>query len=133
MAYIQNAIADSLNNEVFEEVKRTMNDHALSDVYAAYSPKRYKRRMGLLNENIVGKVYGMKLEVEDVDQPNPLGDPPPTVDKDLIEVIETGVGYDYYSPGPRPFVTNTAADLEGSNAHVRALAKGLAARGIKTK
>lgn len=133
MAYIESAISSSLNDEVFHEVKQTMSQHAIEDVYEAYDPRVYVRRYGLVNDNIVGSVQGLSLEVENVDQPNPVGFPPPTVNKNLIQVIESGEGYDYFSPGPRPFVTNTREDLAGSGDHVKALARGLAARGIQTK
>lgn len=135
MAYIQKAIEDVLHNEVFEKVKEVELSHITSDVYGAYpKPKMYSRRKsgGFSDPNNIQDVGGgLVLEVVNNTPPNPDGSPPPTTDKDLAQVIESGSGYDYFSPGARPYHENTINDLAGSGAHVDALKTGLLKKGIK--
>lgn len=135
--YIRKSIADALNNEVFEAVKEAELSHITTDVYGAYpKPKMYDRRgsVGGFSDpsNIKNVGSGLTLEVVNETPPNPEGNPPPTIDKDLAQVIESGDGYDYFSPGARSFHENTVNDLASSGKHVQALKNGLLRHGIKT-
>ena len=134
MTYIKNVINTSLRTEVLDAVRKEEAKQVQSVVYDSYQPTVYERRYDMGNEaNIVGMVYGTVLQVENITPPNSEGNPPPTTDKDLAKVIETGVGYDYFSPGARPFTQATVDALSASGAHVQALKNGLVKAGIQVK
>lgn len=133
---ISEAAESALQAEVFETIKETMLSHIASDVYGAYpKPKMYDRRKlkGGFSDpaNIENVGSGLTLEIINKTPPNPEGNPEPTTDKNLAEVIETGVGYDYFSPGARPYVENTIEDLKSSGAHVDAFKQGMLRQGFK--
>lgn len=134
MTYIKNVINTSLRTEVFDAVRKEEAKQVQSVVYDSYQPTVYERRYDMGNDaNIVGMVNGTVLQVENITPPNSEGNPPPTTDKDLAKVVETGVGYDFFSPGARPFTQATMDALSASGAHVDALRKGLAKAGIRAK
>ena len=134
MTYIKNVINTSLRTEVLDAVRKEEAKQVQSVVYDSYEPTVYERRYDMGNDaNIIGTVKGTVLQVENITPPNNKGDPPPTTDKDLAKVIETGVGYDYFSPGARPFTQATADALSASGAHVDALKNGLVKAGIRVK
>ena len=137
LGYIEQAISDALQNEVFEKVREVELSHITSDVYGAYpKPRMYERRAsGGFSDpgNIKNIGEGLTLEVINTTPPNPEGNPEPTTDKNLAEVIESGAGYDYFSPGARPYNENTINDLAGSGAHIEALRAGLVRQGITVK
>ncbi len=134
MTYIKNVINTSLRTEVFDAVRKEEAKQVQSVVYDSYQPTVYERRYDMGNDaNIVGMVNGTVLQVENITPPNSEGNPPPTTDKDLAKVVETGVGYDYFSPGARPFTQATMDALSASGAHVDALKNGLVKAGIRVK
>ena len=134
MAYIRKTIEASLGAEVLDAVRKEEAKQVQSVVYDSYQPTVYDRRYDMGNDaNIIGTVKGTVLQVENITPPNNKGDPPPTTDKDLAKVVETGVGYDYFSPGARPFTQATAEALSASKVHVDALRKGLVKAGIRVK
>ena len=134
MTYIKNVINTSLRTEVLDAVRKEEAKQVQSVVYDSYQPTVYERRYDMGNDaNIVGMAYGTVLQVENITPPNSEGNPPPTTDKDLAKVIETGVGYDYFSPGARPFTQATVDALSASGAHVQALKNGLVKAGIQVK
>lgn len=136
--YLQTAVDDAVQNEVFEKIKEVLLSHIASDVYGAYpKPKMYDRRgsSGGFSDpaNIVNEGSGHELRVVNITPPNPLGEPEATTDKNLASVIETGSGYDYFSPGARPFNENATNDLLRSGVLIDAIIDGLKRQGIKTK
>lgn len=134
MAYIRKTIEASLGAEVLDAVRKEEAKQVQSVVYDSYQPTVYERRYDMGNDaNIVGMVNGTVLQVENITPPNSEGNPPPTTDKDLAKVVETGVGYDYFSPGARPFTQATMDALSASGAHVQALKNGLVKAGIRVK
>ena len=134
MTYIKNVINTSLRTEVLDAVRKEEAKQVQSVVYDSYQPTVYERRYDMGNDaNIVGMVNGTVLQVENITPPNSEGNPPPTTDKDLAKVVETGVGYDYFSPGARPFTQATMDALSASGAHVQALKNGLVKAGIQVK
>lgn len=134
MTYIKNVINTSLRTEVLDAVRKEEAKQVQSVVYDSYQPTVYERRYDMGNDaNIVGMVNGTVLQVENITPPNSEGNPPPTTDKDLAKVVETGVGYDYFSPGARPFTQVTMDALSASGAHVDALKNGLVKAGIRVK
>ena len=134
MTYIRNVINTSLRTEVLDAVRKEEAKQVQSVVYDSYEPTEYERRDDMKKDvNIIGTVNGTVLHVENITPPNSKGNPPPTTDKDLAKVIETGVGYDYFSPGARPFTQATMDALSASGAHVDALKNGLVKAGIRVK
>lgn len=134
MAYIRKTIEASLGAEVLDAVRKEEAKQVQSVVYDSYQPTVYERRYDMGNDaNIIGTVKGTVLHVENITPPNSKGNPPPTTDKDLAKVVETGVGYDYFSPGARPFTQATVDALSASGAHVDALKNGLVKAGIRVK
>ena len=134
MTYIRNVINTSLRTEVLDAVRKEEAKQVQSVVYDSYEPTEYERRDDMKKDvNIIGTVNGTVLHVENITPPNSKGNPPPTTDKDLAKVIETGVGYDYFSPGARPFTQATVDALSASGAHVQALKNGLVKAGIQVK
>lgn len=134
MTYIRNVINTSLRTEVLDAVRKEEAKQVQSVVYDSYEPTEYERRDDMKKDvNIIGTVNGTVLHVENITPPNSKGNPPPTTDKDLAKVVETGVGYDYFSPGARPFTQATVDALSASGAHVQALKNGLVKAGIRVK
>ena len=134
MTYIKNVINTSLRTEVLDAVRKEEAKQVQSVVYDSYEPTEYERRDDMKKDvNIIGTVNGTVLQVENITPPNSKGNPPPTTDKDLAKVVETGVGYDYFSPGARPFTQATMDALSASGAHVQALKNGLVKAGIRVK
>lgn len=155
MVDIQSAINNTLENEVFEEVKETELRHIQTDVYDVYEPTVYIRRyksggMGDSNNIVIldddgnNSVTNGNLSVVNVTLPNPYARDGATTNKDLPELIEYGdenyldkypfaTGYDY--PGEpyglaRPFTANTIDELQTTKAHIVALKKGLSSKGF---
>jgi hypothetical protein len=136
---LKSKIDDALRNEVAEIVTETMLSNIKTEVYDAYNPKRYERRYddgGIVDEgNIVSKVKGNTLTVENITMSNkeylPKGEKP----FKIAGVIEHGSGagygeYDYYDPGARPFLEETRNDLIKNKQHIDAIKKGLKRQGI---
>lgn len=138
--YIYRAIQNTLINEVFWVVQAEEAEQIEDVVYGleAYSPRLYERRWDMNDlENIVGTVKGLSLSVKNITPPSDYVSPymgenstPPTLNKNLSEVVEYGKGYDWYNPGPRPFTEATVEALKRSGDHKEALKRGLRERGI---
>lgn len=134
---IKSDIQDTLSDEVLDEVKRIELEHVRDDVFSVYSPKIYERReSGGIDDpdNIVGDVYDMRLEVDNVSRFN---DGYGTYNHgiglaDLINDGNSMHGYFYDYPfegeGARPFIDNTIDEIERTNDVEEALAKGLKKR-----
>lgn len=134
---IKSDIQDTLSDEVLDEVKRIELEHVRDDVFSVYSTKIYERRnsQGIDDpDNIIGEVYDMRLEVDNVSRFN---DDYGTYNHgiglaDLVNDGSTTQGYFYDYPGefnaPRPFIDNTINEIERTNDVEDALAKGLKKR-----
>ena len=139
VAYVRQSVSEGLAGGVLRAVKKEEMAQVKTIVYDAYHPKYYKRRKDMnAPGNIVGTVDGLTLTVKNITPPNDehlpqfrKNTPPPTTDKDLASVIETGVGYDWKEMGPRPFTQSTVDALASSKAHVTALKKHLRSKGIR--
>jgi len=137
--YVKESITEALGGGVLRAVKNEEASQIKDEVYKAYKPKYYKRRKDMYAPgNIVGSVDGLTLTVYNITPPSDehmprfrKNTPAPTTDKDLASVIETGEGYDWYSPGPRPFTQSTVEALAISKEHVIALKKHLRSKGIR--
>lgn len=135
-------IEDTLADEVLEEVKSIEMKHIQNDVFGAYTPSIYKRRLhGGIDDpdNIIGTVNNMKLEVDNVTEFN---EDYGTHNHgeglaDLINEGEHSGGHFYDYPGEftqaRPFLDNTIEEVEETDKIDNALEKGLKRRGYDIK
>ena len=137
---IEACVNKALREEVTDAIRKEEQDKIKQEVYSAYNPPNpvYERRYhsgGLIaDENIVGTVRGGKLTVVNNTPPNPNARDGATTNKDLVSVIETGVGYDYTPhPGARPFIQPTIDSLRASNKVEESLKQGLKKQGLNVK
>ena len=146
--YIQAQIDSALVVDVKTEVAETAERVGRGVVYGAYqNPVMYWRRHGsgesLLDpENFSGEADNGVLTVKSTATPNYSynGANDYTV-KSLAELVEYGDGYKgqrYSFPvkeikEPRPFMAETAEELESNNALKEALKNGLKRRGLTVK
>ena len=131
---LETDIEDTLMHEVLDEVKEIELRHVEEDVLDIYTPKIYERRsMGGIDDpdNIVGTVENMELEIENI---TPFASGYGTWNRGvgLAELINdgnstSGFFYDYYGEfnRPRPFIDNTADEIERTDDVENALTKGL--------
>lgn len=134
---IRSDIEETLNDEVFEEVREVELEHIEQDVLSTYSPKIYERRgIGGIDDprNIVGYVKDMQLSVDNITQFN-TGYGTKKRGTGLAQLINEGDsfnGYFYDYPGefnqPRPFLDHTILEVEQSNRIENALEKGMRKR-----
>lgn len=130
-------IEDTLMDEILDEVKDIELRHIEQDVFSAYSPLIYKRREtdGINDSsNIVGEVYDMQLEVDNITAFNN-GYGTYNHGIGLADLINDGNnlrGHFYDYPGefnqPRPFIDNTIEEIKQTGSIENALAKGLRKR-----
>ena len=129
MKYIENDVQDVLENEVAETVKDDMLVSIHNDVYAAYSPEHYLRRMvngGFSDRsNLEATVYDGILKVRDV---APLDNG--RKDWELDDIIVHGYGN---QPFARDYISRTEERLIDTKDHVEAMKKGLKEKGYNFK
>lgn len=132
--FMNNSIKSALANEVNETVRQTLKENIESEVYDKYTPQGknpYQRTGGLLEDkNIESTFNGNELIVRSVRRSED--------GRDIAEVIESGEGYTWTSstiydmqPFPRPFHATTAQELQSTQKHTLAMARGLRRQGIK--
>ncbi len=147
--HIEKAIRNSLENEVFEDVRETECRHVQTDVFDVYKPRVYHRRefypeeyvsygetgIGVKDErNIVfDPIKNGVLKVENVAEFNPVR-AIRNHGPGLVTLIEYGHGargiyYDYPKYPeylrPRPFIANTREEIKQTKSHVKAMKLGL--------
>ncbi len=129
MKHIEKDVTDVLQHEVADTAKSHMQEAIQADVYNAYDPEYYTRRLsnnGLLDEdNIEATVSGDTLTVRDV---APLDNA--RKDWDLDDIIVHGYGT---QPFPRDYVSSTEERLLKTNDHTEALKQGLEKKGYNVK
>ena len=129
MTHIEKDMQKVLKNEVAETVKENMKTAIDENVYNAYTPEYYHRRMengGLADkDNMEATISGNVLTVRDV---APLDNG--RTDYELDEIIVKGWGK---QPFPRDFYGGTAERLEDNGDHIKAMKDGLRKRGYKVK
>ena len=132
--YLNDKIRNALDTNVAETAKETMQMHIQRDVYATYTPystdmetPHYIRTGQLLQDVEHSMINDNTLEIKDTRNEN---------GRDIVEVIEEGKGYEWgyrrdldEEIGARPFVENTAIDLEKGLAK-EALKQGLKRQGL---
>ena len=140
--YIQQQVQDAMQNEVAEEVVEVMTEDGGTidkTVYNAYTPynlagtdHHYHRTYQLKDPNNFSKemIDENTLAVRSTRSEG---------DRDIAEVIESGVGYDWglnsgyvrdldKEIGARPFHEATVEELQSTGKHVEALKRGLEKR-----
>jgi hypothetical protein len=127
--YLNQQIKKSLSNEVADVARDTMSKHVMSDVYQAYEPTQYQRTGDLYKDISTTMKNDNTLEIENVARDEESG-------RLIAPVVESGEGYEWkksriyqMQPFPRPFVENTAKELESGLAK-EALADGLRKQGL---
>lgn len=132
-AKLDNAIQKSMEGVVADIAKSALRQAVYEKVYdpSVYTPIRYERKMdqgGLSDVRNMEARYDkatMTLEVEDVRR-----------DEDttrlVAPVVESGRGYNYFSPGARPFHAY-AEQMMGQGLFESALNEGLREAGMDAK
>lgn len=135
MAKLDAAIDSAVQNEVAKGAKEALRDAAYSEVYGAYTPIFFNRRMDAGGLSDVGQMetsYGGKtLTVQDMASWQQLygGSAPGTR---LAEAIASGsAAYHFHKAGPRPFHEEAEQQFAASGEFGRLLAAGLRAAGFK--
>lgn len=138
---LKSDIEDTLLDEVLETVRDIETEHVQNDVFSVYSPTIYERRLsgGLDDrENVVGQVKNGVLIVEN---DTAFNESYGTKNKGIGLAVMVNDGgtykhdYDYgfrtieaSFSDPRPFLDNTAEEIERTDDVENALAKGLTKR-----
>jgi hypothetical protein len=131
--YLNEKINNALRTEVADEARSVMQEHVMSDVYDKYTPspppEGYVRTGNLYKDILTQMIDDNTLSIEDLAKDEETG-------RLVAPIIESGVGYTWkdsriynMQPFPRPFVENTAKDLENGKAKL-ALAMGLKRQGL---
>lgn len=135
MAKLDAAIDSTMQNEVAKGAKEALRDAVYSEVYGAYTPIFFNRRMDAGGLSDVGQMetsYGGKtLTVQDMASWQQLygGSAPGTR---LAEAIASGsAAYHFHKAGPRPFHEEAEQQFAASGEFERLLAAGLRAAGFK--
>lgn len=135
MAKLDAAIDSTMQSEVAEGAKKALRAAAYSEVYGAYSPEFFSRRMDAGGLSDVGQMetsYGGKtLTVQDMASWQQLygGSAP---GGRLAEAIASGDSrYHFHKAGPRPFHEEAEQQFAASGEFERLLAAGLRAAGFK--
>lgn len=135
MAKLDAAIDSTMQSEVAEGAKKALRAAAYSEVYGAYSPEFFSRRMDAGGLSDVGQMetsYGGKtLTVQDMASWQQLygGSAP---GGRLSEAIASGDSrYHFHKAGPRPFHEEAEQQFAASGEFGRLLAAGLRAAGFK--
>lgn len=129
-AYVEKVKKNAMETEVANQVKETLSENVITEVYDQYTPSRYKRTGGLYQEgNMESKMIDEDtLSVRSTRQEG---------SRDIVQIIESGKGY--YSRsldeeiGPRPFHEKTAQELREKDLVERALIKGMKKQGIDVR
>lgn len=116
--YILQKLKDTLATDIAGMVDQTIKQHAVFDIYGAYSPRSYKRR-GLLSSggNYRHDLNGFSLTVTDETPGNtPSGYGHTPSGTELSEIIETGAqgngGGLWRNAFARPYIENAQREVD---------------------
>lgn len=134
MRELNAAVHDTLEAEVADQARETMQNMVWSYVYDAYTPKMYQRRYALGGlgdmQHYVAEVTGGGNEhILTVSNHAPFKDLSSDGEKDLSDVVETG-DKKYRMPFARPFVREAERNFVRTKDAERALMLGLKLRGF---
>lgn len=134
MARLNTAIDSTMQGPVADGAKKQLRASVYSEVYGAYSPEFYSRRMdggGLSDMSQMRVDYGDKtLQIQDIATWQHLygGEYPAGR---LAEAIASGDSiYHFHRAGPRPFHKEAEQEFAASGEFERLLADGLRAHGF---
>lgn len=131
-AKLNSAVQTAMEGVVADTAKAFLSDAVETEVYAVYEPTMYVRQRdygGLSDMDNMEARYDpatMTLEVEDVRRDEKTG-------RLVAPVVESGQGYQYASPGPRPFHRTAERNIMASGEFERALEYGLRTAGFDAK
>jgi hypothetical protein len=151
--YLNNKIRNALqSNDVIEQVKQTMQENILREVYMAYNPRVYQRRGnsgGLMaDESITHDVLNSStIAIYNIAKRNTSYADTTYTNPYLAPLIELGhkeaenKGYQGYNYPfrylayfkPRPFIKETRNELARTKKHVKAFQKSLKSLGIDSE
>ncbi len=133
-AKLDAAIDDTMQGPVLDGAKKFLRAAVYSEVYGAYSPEFYSRRMdggGLADMGNMRDDYGDKtLQIQDIATWQHLygGEYPAGR---LAEAIANGdASYYFHRAGPRPFHEEAEKEFAASGEFERLIASGLRAHGF---
>lgn len=136
IAKLDAAIDSTMQSEVAEGAKKALRAAAYSEVYGAYSPEFFSRRMDAGGLSDVGQMeitdYSDKtLTIQDMaGWQNKFGGSAPGTR--LAEAIASGsAAYHFHKAGPRPFHEEAEQQFAASGEFGSLLAAGLRAAGFK--
>lgn len=138
-AGLTEAVETALLTHVAPAVKEEMRAQVYEKVYDAYEPKLYERRYDedglgdIRNYEASVDVGTMTLTVENLTRDDGYWRPDGAPDRFLAPVVESGSGYDYFSPGPRPFNEATEKEVVRDGSVERELADGLREQGYDVR
>lgn len=124
-------INDVLQEEVFNDVSKTIQESVIEDVYDKYDPTQYIRKGKMATSQVIHKeMLGngmMKIIHKRMDG-----------SKNVSDIVEKGIGYTWTrskiyqsQPFPRPFMRITSMKIKSKNIHLKALKRGLKRFGLK--
>ncbi|MWV44974.1 hypothetical protein GRF59_15230 [Paenibacillus sp. HJL G12] len=129
---IKKKVSNALMTDVAPRAKNTMKEKIDDCVYSVYSPTMYEREKengGLTDDaNILISLIGdttLSVESHRMDG-----------DRNVSEIVESGVGYQYdfeYNGRPRRFTEATREELRDTGSHIAALYSGLKKQGLDVK
>lgn len=116
------------NSETQRVMVEVGEKHVESDIYRVYTPTRYVRTGGLLNDwEFTNTNDGISMRNIRHDE---------QTGKDIAYTIETGKGYDFRFPFydiPRPFTENTREELKNSSELRKAVKDDLQRKGLNVE
>lgn len=131
-AKLNAGIQSAMEGPVADTAKAFLSEAVETEVYEKYEPQVYRRKGlhgGLADPENMDARYDAKdmtLEVEDVRRDD-------NTNRLVAPVVESGRGYDYFSPGARPFHRTAEKNMARSGAFEQALDYGLRRAGFETK
>lgn len=139
-------INDALTHEVYEAATLAESDAIYGIVYSTVTSGKYRRRKdngGLSDpehmQMVGGKASNCRIEIRNNTPVNPFlngVDASGGLSKNtgrLDVIVESGSGYDFASPGPRPFTQATIEGLRDNRGHIEAMKDGLIRQGLNVK
>lgn len=132
---LQADVETVLLTRVAPAVKEEMQTQVYDKVYGTYTPRVYKRRYqdgglgDMRNYDAAVDSGTMTLTVQNLTRDDGYWRPVGAPDRFLTPVVESGDGYDYASPGPRPFNKATEREVIRDGTVERELRQGLTALG----
>lgn len=146
LKHLQAKVAETLQDEVANDVSDKMKEHYMNEVYDYdYNEEFRTRRMSLVDDANIDKtlVGATTLSVSNTAKPDdsvfgtPIyGDPDGLLaqwieDGNITNVFNNHSGYPWTKP--RPVIHTTAEEIRQKKSHIKAMKQGLKKRGVDVK